>query len=258
MDERAQKMLDTIRKEMMDCRGAWNEAAGGHPLVVSFDLDSRSTGVEPRWSPSTEHVELITGELWTLPAAPPGLYEVVAYPEHRNTSQVLTTGRVRLADLLGAGGVYDRAHRLDCFVVEGTVTRTRLTDDHPAQQYHKFLQNLWDELVWQCLYNWPDSPKYSCAPMPALRRLDDGTFRIAFATSVCRTGAWGDSDEDEACFFAGMSDAYPHGKRQMAPNISEPIDPPATVWQRLGVEPQTLTARTLTDDPDARIPDTPF
>jgi hypothetical protein len=257
MDEQARRALHDVRTRMLNARAA-NEPEGGHALRISILLNADTVGDEPTWSPTEHHVELVAGELWARPTETPELYDVTAAASTRQHGDLLalTTGSVTLPDLMGTNGVYDRPQLLDRFAVEGTVTRTVLPEDHPVGLRHRFIEGIWDELVWQCQYNWLEPLKYSCPPMPSLTQLPDGTWRIGIALRICAKGIWDEQDDLHARFLAGLFDAYPHGKTEITSYSEDPCYPSTRAWQRLGVDPQLLSARELPNDPDD--PDRPF
>ncbi|MFI5593462.1 hypothetical protein ACIA5G_51020 [Amycolatopsis sp. NPDC051758] len=251
MDERARRALHDVRTRMLNARGD-NEPNGGHPLLVSILLSTATVGDEPTWSPTENHAELVPGELWARPAEAPEHYDVVAAAPARQHGDLLTltTGTVTLPDLMGVNGVYDRPQLLDRFAVEDTATRTVLPEDHPVGLRHRFIEGIWDELVWQCQYNWLEPLKYSCPPMPSLTQLPDGIWRIGIALRICAEGVWDDRDDLHACFLAGLFDAYPQGKTEITSYVEDPRYPSTRAWQRLGVDPQLLSARELPNEPD--------
>jgi hypothetical protein len=251
MNERARRVLHDVRTRMLNARGE-AERDGGHLLKVSIRLTSMTVGDVPAWTPSTDHTELVPGELWARPTETPGLYHAAASAHARQHGGLLalTTGTVTLADLMGFNGVYDRPRLLDLYATEGTVTRTVLPEDHPLGLRHRFIEQIWDELVWQCQYNWQESLKYSCPPMPSLNQLADGTWRIGFLLRICARGTWDDNDDLHSRLLAGLFDAYPHGATEITAYVPDPNYPSTDAWQRLGLAPQALNPRQLDNDPD--------
>jgi hypothetical protein len=254
MNERARRILHDVRNRMLNARGD-ADPEGGHLLAVRILLPTTAVGTEPLWTPSEEHVELVPGELWARPTATPELYDVVAAPHARQQDGhlVLISGTVTLTDLMGCNGVYDRPHLLENYVT-GTAVRTGLPDNHPLHARHRHIEQLWDELVWQCQYNWLEPLDESCPPMPSLNRLADGTWQIGLLLRIGVTGTWDEDDDLHSRFLAGLFDAYPLGKTVITAYVPDPCYPSTPAWQRLGIAPQMLTARELDSDPDSDLP----
>lgn len=261
MLEKHRQLLARVRREMLAARGE-RDADGRFPIYITIALTAASFGEEPRWMPADAAFrELEPGQLWARPTVTTGVYDVVSCPRtrHREEQYVMMTARAQVADLVGFNGIYDSPARLPLLAIEGTATQMVLPDDHPARRYQQFMQDLEDELIWQCQFNWPEKLTESCPPMPSLRRLDDGTWQIGFLISICPHGVW-DADHDGryACFLAGMLDAYPHATWQIADDIGEaPHDPPLSVWRSVGLEPQPLQARQV-NDPSTNVHQPPL
>jgi hypothetical protein len=165
----------------------------------------------------------------------------VTHCHSRNADpQILTTAQVQLADLLGVFGVYDDTDRLPEFAIGDHYVHTALPDDHPARNYHTFIENIWDRLVGLCSWNHIDDD--SAPPMPSLTRQDTGIWEIGFLLQLCRDGVWSDDDEFDTRFLCGMINSYPGARWRITTANDTGWLTPRHVWQRLGLQPQNLVA----------------
>lgn len=207
--------------------------------AATITLTSVVFGDEPHWTPSPELIELHPGELWARHTGGDRC-AVVTYPRRHALGHTLTTGEVRVADLLGIGGVYDQPEGHRWLATTSRAVSVPLPEHHPARRYRRFIDDLWDGLVARCMDNNPHNWRDAAPPMPALNRRPDGTWQIGFALH-------GDDDDADASFLAAMIDSYgvPNEQWHIGPVPERGHWPNDDIWQRLGLPPQSVQARPL-------------
>lgn len=109
-------------------------------------LPPAQAATAPLWSPGNCYVEVLTAQVWAIPANGETVHATAVTVTPDLDGRVLIAGDVVVNDVIGLGGLCDKPWRIRWKAQSGSLRTTPLASGHPALTYLAWCERVTDQI----------------------------------------------------------------------------------------------------------------